>query len=189
MYIKMYVTEEEKKQLEQIAQRRKISLSKLCYEQIIPLLHNPMKDSIIYLSNRTEPEKCTHSVTLHLSDSEYDTLTKKANGSPLSRYIRSILLYHSEPIRIEIYTEDISALTIQVSGYIQKLHNFIAALAIRRQLYETDYSRLIQIANDTQKALRDVANYDKANRSSIRTTGVRILRKEIKKAVEKQMQQ
>lgn len=29
MYIKMYVTEEEKKQLEQIAQRKKIPLSKL----------------------------------------------------------------------------------------------------------------------------------------------------------------
>ena len=51
MYIKMYVTEEEKKQLEQIAQRKQIPLSKLCYEQIIPLLHNPMKDSTIYLPN------------------------------------------------------------------------------------------------------------------------------------------
>lgn len=188
MYIKMYVTEEEKKQLEQIAQRKKIPLSKLCYEQVIPLLHSPTKDSTIYLPDQTNLEKCTHSVTLHLSDSEYDALTKKANGSPLSRYIRSVLLYHSEPIRIEVYTEDISILTIQVSGYIQKLYNFIAALAIRRQLYEADYNRLIHIVNDTQKALRDVANNVKANRSSIRATGVRILRKEIKKAVEKQMQ-
>lgn len=188
MYIKMYVTEEEKKQLEQIAQRKKIPLSKLCYEQVFPLLHNPMKDSTIYLPNQTDWEKCTHSVTLHLSDSEHDTLTKRANGSPLSRYIRSILLYHSEPIHIEVYTEDISILTIQVSGYIQRLYSFIAALAIRQQLYEADYNHLIQIANDTQKVLRDVANYVKANRSSIRATGVRILRKEIKKAVEKLMQ-
>lgn len=77
---------------------------------------------------------------------------------------------------------------MQVSGYIQKLYRFIAALAIRQQLYEADYNHLIQIAIDTQKALRDVANYAKANRSSIRAAGVRILRKEIKKAVEKQMQ-
>ena len=77
---------------------------------------------------------------------------------------------------------------MQVSGYIQRLYSFIAALAIRQQLYEADYNHLIQIANDTQKALRDVANYAKANRSSIRAAGVRILRKEIKKAVEKQMQ-
>lgn len=150
--------------------------SKLCYDQVIPLLHNSMKDSTIYLPGQTECEKCTHPVTLHLSNSEYDTLMKKANGSPLSRYVRNALLYRSEPIRIEVYTEDISALSIQVSGYIQKLHNFIAALAIRRQLYEADYNHLIQIANDTQKALRDVANYVKANRSSIRAAGVRILR-------------
>jgi len=188
MYIKMYVTEYERKQLEQIAQRKKIPLSKLCYEQIIPLLHNPMKDATIYLPNQTDWEKCTHSVTLHLNNSEYDTLMKKANGSPLSRYIRSILLYHSEPIHIEVYTEDISILTMQVSGYIQRLYSFIAALAIRQQLYEVDYNHLIKITNDTQKALQDVVNYAKANRSSIRATGVRILRKEIKKAVEKQMQ-
>ena len=188
MYIKMYVTEEEKKQLERIAQRKKIPLSKLCYDQVIPLLHNPMKDSTISLPDQTECEKCTHPVTLHLSNSEYDTLMKKANGSPLSRYVRNALLYRNEPIRIEVYTEDISALSIQVSGYIQKLHNFIAALAIRRQLYEADYNHLIQIANDIQKAFQDVANYVKANRSSIRAAGVRISRQEIKKVVEKQMQ-
>lgn len=188
MYIKMYVTEDEKKQLEQIAHRKKIPLSKLCYEQVLPLLHNPMKDSIISLPNQTECEKCTHPVTLHLSNSEYDTLMKKANGSPLSRYVRNALLYRNEPIRIEVCTEDISALFIQVSGYIQKLHNFIATLAIRHQLYEADYNHLIQIANDTQKALRDVANYAKTNRSSIYAAGVRILRQEIKKIVEKQMQ-
>ena len=76
-----------------------------------------------------------------------------------------------------------------MSGYIQRLYSFIAALAIRQQLYEPDYNHFLQIANDTQKALRVIANYVKANRSSIRASGVRILRKEIKKAVEKQMQQ
>ncbi len=188
MYIKMYVTEEEMKQLERIAQRRKVPLSKLCYGQVIPLLHNPMKDSTIYLPDQIDWVKCTHSVTLHLNDSDYDTLMKRANCSPLSRYIKSILLYHSEPIHIEVYAEDISILTMKVSGYIQRLYSFIAALAIRHQLYEADYNRLIQIASDTQKTLRDVANYVKTNRSSIRSAGVRILRKEIKKAVEKQMQ-
>lgn len=72
---------------------------------------------------------------------------------------------------------------MKVSGYIQRFYSFIAALAIRQQLYEADYNHLIQISCDAQKALRDVANYVKANRSSIRSSGVRILRKEIKKAV------
>lgn len=61
MYIKMYVTEKEKKQLEQIAQQKKIPLSKLCYEQVIPLLYHSMKDSTLYLPHQTDWEKYTHS--------------------------------------------------------------------------------------------------------------------------------
>ena len=56
-----------------------------------------------------------------------------------------------EPIHIEVYTEDISTLTLKVSGYIQRLYSSISALAIRQQLYKADYNYLIQIANDTQK--------------------------------------
>ena len=188
MYIKLYVSEEEKTKLEAIAKKRKIALSRLCYEQVVPLLHNPLSDAVITKSDLTVPENCTKIVTLHLTDSEYASLVKRATGTPLSRYLRSTLLNNYEPIRIEIYTEDISILTMKVSCYIQRLYSFIAALAIRQQLYEADYNHLIQIANDTQKALRDVANYVKANCSSIRSAGVRILRKEIQKAVEKQMQ-
>ena len=185
MYIKLYVSEEEKAKLEAIAKKRNIALSRLCYEQVVPLLHNPLSDAAITKSDQTVPENCTKIVSLHLTDSEYASLVKRAKGTPLSRYLRRTLLNNYEPIRIEIYTEDISALTMKVSAYIDQLHNFIAGLAIRRQLYETDYERLIQIANDTKIALRDAANYAKANRSSIRASGVRILRKEIQKAVEK----
>ena len=149
------------------------------------MLHNTLSDAANTKADQTVPKNCTKIVSLHLTDSEYASLVKRAKGTPLSRYLRSTLLNNYEPIRIEIYTEDISALTMKVSAYIEQLHNFIAGLAIRRQLYETDYERLIQIANDTKTALRDAANYTKANRSSIRASGVRILRKEIQKAVEK----
>ena len=77
----------------------------------------------------------------------------------------------SHYIRNEVYTEDIFILTMKVSGYIQRLYSFIAALAIRQQLYEDNYNHLIQVANDTQKALLDVTTYVKANRS-IRSAGV-----------------
>ena len=184
MYIKLYVTEEEKAQLEKIAMQRKLSLSRLCYEQMIPLLHNSLSDATPAPTTPKRSKNYTHVTSLHLSDSEYTMLTKKAGGTPLSKYIRNIILYQCEPIRIEVYTEDIAALSIKVSGYIEQLHNFIAALAIRRQLYEADYERLIQIANDTKTALKEAAGAAKANRSSIRASGVRILRKEIQKAVE-----
>lgn len=185
MYIKLYVTDEEKAQLEKIAMQRKLSLSRLCYEQMIPLLHNSLSDAAPAPTTQKRSKNYTHVTSLHLSDSEYTMLIKKARGTPLSKYIRSILLYQCEPIRIEVYTEDIAALLIKVSGYIEQLHNFIAALAIRRQLYEADYERLIQIANDTKTALKEAAGVAKANRASIRASGIRIMRKEIQKAVEK----
>ena len=185
MYIKLYVTEEEKAQLEKIAMQRKLSLSRLCYEQIIPLLHNSLADATPAPTTQKRSKNYTHVTSLHLSNSEYAMLTKKAGGTPLSKYIRNVILYQCEPIRIEVYTEDIAALSIKVSGYIEQLHNFIAALAIRRQLYEADYDRLIQIANDTKTALKEVAGVAKANRAFIRASGIRIMRKEIQKAVEK----
>lgn len=184
MYIKLYVTEEEKAQLEKIAMQRKLSLSRLCYEQMIPLLHNSLADATPAQTTQKRSRNYTHVTSLHLSDNEYVMLTKKAGGTPLSKYIRNIILYQCEPIRIEVYTEDIAVLSIKVSGYIEQLHNFIAALAIRRQLYEADYERLIQIANDTKTALKEAAGVTKANRASIRASGIRILRKEIQKAVE-----
>lgn len=184
MYIKLYLTEQEKLQLEELAGQKQISVSRLCHDRIFPLTSALPCSSIRKESDR---EKYNQSVRVYFTDSEYASLLSDAKGVPLSRYIRKEFLSRREPVQISVYTDDISALTMKVSGYIEQLHNFIAALAIRRQLYEADYERLIRIASDTQTAIREAANYAKANRSSIRASGVRILRKEIEKAVKKQL--
>lgn len=191
MYIKLYLSEQEKKRLEDIAEAKKVSVSKLCYEQVLPLLSGSFLSADDFEcgvgGNNDENLKYDRCVKVYFSDREYQALLKGAKGIPLSRYMRNLYFSRLEPVEITVYTDDISSLTLKVSGYIEQLHNFIAALAIRRQLYEADYNRLIQIADDTKKALRDVANFTKANRASIRSSGVRILRKEIKKALEKQL--
>ena len=191
MYIKLYLSGQEKKHLEDIAEAKKVSVSKLCYEQVLPLLSSSFLSVNDFEcgtdSSNDENLKYDRCVKVYFSDREYQNLLKGAKGMPLSRYLRNQYLSRKEPVKISVYADDISALTMKVSGYIEQLHNFIAALAIRRQLYEADYNRLIQIADDTKKALRDVANFTKANRASIRASGVRILRKEIKKALEKQL--
>lgn len=191
MYIKLYLSAHEKKRLEDIAAVKKVSVSRLCYEQVLPLLSGSFF-TVDDFSNGNEDcnndiIKYDRCVKVYFTDNEYQHLLKGAKGIPLSRYMRNLYLSRLEPVEIYIYTDDISALNMKVSGYIEQLHNFIAALAIRRQLYEADYNRLIQIADDTKNALRDVANFTKANRASIRASGVRILRKEIKKALEKQL--
>lgn len=43
MYLKLYLSEQEKKHLESIAESRGISLSRLCYGQIVPLLSDPLE--------------------------------------------------------------------------------------------------------------------------------------------------
>jgi len=191
MYIKLYLSEQEKKRLEDIATVKKVSVSKLCYEQVLPLLSGSflsVDDFECGTGNSNDENlKYDRCVKVYFSDKEYQALLKGAKGIPLSRYMRNLYLSRLEPVEISVYTDDISALTMKVSGYIEQFHNFIAALAIRRQLYEADYNRLIQIADDTKRALRDVATFTKANRASIRASGVRTLRKEIKKVLGKHL--
>ena len=183
MYIKLYLSPQEKEQLETIAESRGMSLSKLCHEQIAPLLSNH-QELPPEPQNTKDSLKLDSCVKVYFTDKEYQELLAASKGLPLSRFIRREYLSRREPIVISVYTDDISALAVKVSSYIEQLNNFIAALALRQQLYEADYQRLLQIANDTQTALKEVATYTKNNRKSIRASGVRILRKEIKRAAQ-----
>lgn len=184
MYIKLYLTEPEKLQLEKQAAKKNISVSGFCHDRIFPL-SSVLPDAPG--SKESSKERYSHAVKVYFTDSEYAALLSDAKGLPLSRYVRKEFLSRKEPVQLSVYTDDISALTVKVSGYIEQLHNFIAALAIRRQLYEADYERLMQIAEDTRTALRETAANAKANRSSIRASGVRILKKKIRQALEMQL--
>lgn len=70
---------------------------------------------------------------------------------------------------------------MRVSDYHVQLQNFIAALYLRNELYDSDRNRLLEIARNTQIALRDVANITRANRNAIRSNGTRWLKREIKR--------
>ena len=122
---------------------------------------------------------------VYFTESEYASLQSDAKGLPLSRFIRKEFLSRKEPVKILVDTDDISFLTMKVSAYTERLNNLIASLALQQQLCESDYEQLLQIASGTEKALRDAANYAKANRTSIRASGERILRKEIQRVLEK----
>ncbi len=185
MFIKVYLSEPEKLRLEEMAEAKKVSLSALCYEQIAALLENPViaMDQLSYEKD-VDKGKCTEAVKVYFTKKEYAELSANAGGMPLSKYLRKLYLAYRKPVEISVYTEDISALSLQVSSYVKQLRRFIAGLAVREQLYESDYQYLTQLAEDMQKSLRDVAAAVKANRDSIRASGVRIIRKEIQAALE-----
>lgn len=183
MYVKLYLSEEEKTCLERIAEARGISLSSLCYSQILPLLRNPLQYTSLDASKKRE--NCDRKITLHLTSGEYDFLIKKANGTQVSKYLRNMILYHTEPVNIVVYTDDISALSIKVTKFIEHFEGFVAALALHQQLYEADYKRLTELAEDIKDALRDTARNCLLNRKSIRSSGVKILKQEIKRELSK----
>lgn len=201
MYIKLYLTEQEKKQLETMAKQNQMSLSKLCHDRIFPL---PVPDVTAHpeaetsmptdqeefseptfskANEKSSPTTYGHAVKVYFTESEYASMLSAAKGLPLSRFVRKGFLSRQEPVQILVETEDISLLTMKVSGYIEKLNNLIAALALQQQLYESDYEQLLLDASEMKAALKDAASYAMANRTSIRASGVRMLRKEIRRAL------
>lgn len=203
MYIKLYLTRQEKTQLDVLAKQKQMSVSKLCHDRVFPLQDlegvdlPQIKESILSIQEEVPPSltdetqksyssrTCSHSVKVYFTESEFASLQSDAKGLPLSRFIRKEFLSRKEPVKILVDTDDISFLTMKVSAHTERLNNLIASLALQQQLCESDYEQLLQIASETEKALRDAATYAKANRTSIRASGVRILRKEIRRVLEK----
>lgn len=182
MYIKVYVTEPEKEALSKLAEKKNTSLSKLIHSHILPLIHDDLADMAAF--DALEPDldaALDKTCTLHLTGTEYALLQKQSGGTPLSVYIRYLIFRSRSPAIVEIASDDISALTLKVSAFLEQLRNFTAALYIRNELHDADRNRLMEIAANTEKALRQTAAYTKANRASIRASGVRWLKKELRR--------
>lgn len=185
MYVKVYMTEQEKETLSGLANKRGLALSHLIYERLLPLLHDKAEEAAAFdtLSSRVTPgrDNLTETLTLHLSRPEVMLLQELAKGTPLSVYVRYLLFQTQTPAVIQVESEDIAALTLTVSVYLEQLRNFAAGLYVRNELYDADRNRLLEIAAKTETALRQTAAYTKANRQSIRASGSRWLRRELKR--------
>lgn len=181
MYVKVYMSEPERDTLSRLAERKGVALSQLIYSRLLPLLHDEVADMVAFDSLKEEDAALCQTLTLHLTQAEYALLQRQARGTPLSVYIRYLVFSRPLPVVLEIGSDDLAALSLKVSTYLEQLRNFIAALYIRNELYDADRNRLLEIASATETALRQAANYTKANRSSIRSSGLRWLRKELKR--------
>ena len=150
MYVKVYMSEPERDTLLQLAGRKGIALSQLIYTQLLPLLHNELTNLLAFDSLQEEDNTpVCQTLTLHLTQAEYDLLQHQAKGTPLSVYVRYLIFSRHLPATVEIASDDIDALNLKVSTYIEQLQNFIAALYIRNELYDADRNRLMQIASNT----------------------------------------
>lgn len=183
MYVKVYMTEQEKETLARLAEKRGLALSQLIYARLLPLLHDEAEDMAAFgtLSDAAEQTAVTQTLTLHLTEPEMSLLQKQAKGTPLSVYVRYLLFKTRTPAMIEIASDDIAALSLMVSAYLEQLRNFAAALYVRNELFDADRNRLMEIAANTEAALRQAAAYTKADRKAIRASGSRWLRKELKR--------
>ena len=185
MYVKVYMTEQEKETLSGLADKKGLALSHLIYERLLPLLHDRAEEAAAFdtLSCRvtSDRDNLTETLTLHLSGPEIRLLQELAKGTPLSVYVRYLLFQTQTPAVIAVDSEDIAVLTLTVSAYLEQLRNFAAALYVRNELYDADRNRLMEIAAKTETALRQTAAYTKANRQSIRASGSRWLRREVER--------
>ncbi len=183
MYVKVYMSDQEKTTLSRLAEKRGLALSQLIYAQLLPLLHDEAEDMAAFdtLSDIAEPAAITQTLTLHLSGPEMSLLQKQAKGTPLSVYVRYLLFKTRTPAVIEIVSDDIAALSLMVSSYLEQLRNFAAALYVRNELFDADRNRLMEIAANTETALRQAAAHTWTNRKAIRASGSRWLRKELKR--------
>lgn len=185
MYVKVYMTEQEKETLSGLADKKGLALSHLIYERLLPLLHDKAEETATFntLSSRvtSDRDNLTETLTLHLSRPEIRLLQELAKGTPLSVYARYLLFQTQTPAVIQVESDDIAALTLTVSAYLEQLRNFAAALYVRNELYDADRNRLMEIATRTEAALRQTAAYTKANRQSIRASGNRWLKQELKR--------
>lgn len=79
MYIKLYLSEQEKQRLEEIAERRKMSVSKLCYEQVVPLFLNPLAvPETSSNTNDTGNQKYDNCVKVYFTDDEFDYMVEQS---------------------------------------------------------------------------------------------------------------
>ena len=106
MYIKIYLSEQEKQQLETIADQKDVSVSKLCREQLKPLLSgSTLLAEQSTAANSDHLQRYTQYVKVYFTEAEYQSLLSEAKRMPLSRYVRKEFLSRRNPINIMVLIE------------------------------------------------------------------------------------
>lgn len=104
-------------------------------------------------------------IKTYLSQEEYDYVRKNAGAMKLSAFLRMSLLFSGRgKIQLHIQTDDLWALSRELSVYNQRMAGIIAALSYRQDLYATDianFEKMQKELNDTVKKMYNMAVTDR----------------------------
>ena len=181
-YIKVYFTEQEKEQLQQIANEQNLALSQLIRHQCDSIL-NPsyaIMSSLLDAKDLAEHNGDKY-IKVFLSENEHKKLQIAAQkkGIRMSRLIYERLHAKSDPIEITYKTDDIYELITLVTDTYRHLIGVAEGLMHRNTIYEHDKERLLSLGYEIRDVLKEYTKHTYRNRNAIRKNAVRHLNRKI----------
>lgn len=104
-------------------------------------------------------------IKTYLTQEEYEYVCRNAGTMKLSAFLRMSLLFSGRgKVHLNVQTDDLWALSGELSTYNQHMAGIIAALSYRQDLYAADiaiFERMQQELNDTIKKMYNMAVTDR----------------------------
>lgn len=178
-FVKVNLTSEEKQKIDTLARQNNLSTSAFVKNQLASVLNTDVADIIC-----EQPlQKRDIRISVMLSKQELDTIKQKAGHKPLSSYIRTSALNGSKVIKIDVYDDDVTELIHNIQPEIISIYNVISALHIQNRLHDSQYKQLESLLTDILKSIRNTSSLIINNRTSLRNTRLRELRRRCNNAV------
>lgn len=178
-FIKVNLTSEEKQKIDTLARQNNLSTSAFVKNQLASVLNTDVADIIC-----EQPlQKRDIRIGVMLSKQELDTIKQKACHKPLSAYFRTSALNGSKVIKIDVYDDDVTELIHNIQPQIISIYNVISALHIQNRLHDSQYKQLESLLTDILKNIRNTSSLIINNRTSLRNTRLRELRRRCNNAV------
>ena len=171
--IKIYVTQEEKKTLEEFAELSGLSLSSYVKSK---LQKNNAPASIPAHTAGTRKKV----LYIRLSDEEYIKVKSYAGSMPLASYARMALLTGGHPIHITVATDDLTDFAWHMSDRLTRFQSMLEALAYRKVLMPQETQKLLSTIKEIRDEIKTLTRQIKNDRNSIRSAGLRWLKQQYK---------
>lgn len=173
-FIKVNMTQAEKDRISDLAKQNHRSVSAFVKDQIAPLLRAEEFADVPY---SYEADDRKHVMRVPVSQKEFATIRAKAGDQTIAAYVRDTALSGKKTIRVEVYDDDIVDLMHRVQPQIDAIFGIAKALQLQKQLQPAQFARLDALLSDIQRDIRSVTADVRENRSSIRQTRLRELRR------------
>ena len=178
-FIKVNLTAEEKQKIDTLARQNNLSTSAFVKNQLASVLNTDTADVMF-----EQPlQKRDHRITVLLSQQELDTIKQKAGHKTISSYIRNSALNGSKVIKIDVYDDDVTELIHDIQPQISAIYNILSALHVQNKLHDSQYKQLENLLVDILKDIRSTASLIINNRTSLRNTRLRELRRKCNNAI------